>query len=118
MADDRMDYNTTQDSQTPEVEDGEIIEVMAAGFSGSSAMEVTPEGEAGYTQPSTDVEFTESPCSTNDAQILSPSQEEASQSILVPVEGWPANLPSSGPQRKTKARSARKSGRQIGRAHV
>lgn len=91
MADDCMDYKTTQDSQMPDVEDGEIIEVMAAGFSGSSAMDVVPEGEAGYSQPSTDVEFTESPCSTNDAQTLSSSQEEASQSILVPVEGWPAN---------------------------
>lgn len=111
MADDCMDYSATQDSQTPEVEDGEIIEVTAAGFSGSSAMDVIPEGDTGYSQPSTDVEFTESPCSTNDAQILSPSQEEASQSILVPVEGWPADPPSSGPQRKTKARSARKSGR-------
>ena len=101
-ADDCMDC-ATQASQTPEAEDGEIIEVVAAGFSGSSAMDVASEEEASPPQP-------ESPCSTNDAQILSPSQEEASQSILVPVEGWPANPPSSGPQRKARARSMRKSG--------
>ena len=109
-ADDCMDCSATQASQMPEVEDGEIIEVLATGFSGSSAMDVVPEEEASPPQPSTNVELTESPCSTNDAQILPSSQEEASQSILLPVEGCLANPPSSGPQRKARARSSCKSG--------
>ena len=98
------------DSQMPEVEDAKIIEVLVTGFSGSSAMDIVPKEEASPPQPSTNVELTESPCSTNDAQIL-PSSQEASESILVPVEGWLANPPSSGPQRKARARSSRKSGR-------
>ena len=73
-------------------------------------MDVVLEEEARSSQPSASVGLTESPCSTNNTEILPSSQEEASQSILVPVEGWLANPPSSGPQRETTARSSCKSG--------
>lgn len=96
-----------------EVEDGEILEVLGTGFSGSSTMHVVPEEEAGSSQQSASGRLTESPCNTNDGQILPSSQKEVSQSVLVSLEGWLANPPSSGPQFKARTKPSRKSSRHI-----
>lgn len=96
---DDMDCEVVPVSQDSVVDEGGIIEVLETGFSGNSVMDTDTGTEAALSQA-------ESLCSTNDAQILSFSQEEASQSILAPVESPPEVL--SPPRSKRRERSSRR----------
>lgn len=102
-----MDCNAVSDRQVTVVEDGKVIEVIEAVSGGSSAMDVVSEAEAGSSQLSSSAGLVESACSRKNAQIQPSSQEEVSQSVLLPVEGWLADPTSSGPQRKARAKSSR-----------
>ena len=96
---DDMDCEVVPVSQASVVDEGGIIEVLETGFSGSSVMDTDARTEAALSQA-------ESLCSTNDAQILPFSQEEASQGILAPVESLP-EVPSP-PRPKRRERSSRR----------